>query len=252
MSIHLVVYSNNEPFHTTKNLILQSIHRCTTKPVIIHNYTLEIIKEKEWFKHIANIPFIHRGGRRDGYYNSWKAFIVKEVYDKMNDGDIVYYVDSSKHFRTGFTENIDILCDIASKQLCIAGSIADNVRNNSFGCCTDIRIWNKILPNRDNTKYVRTPHVLNSWFVFKKCESNTPFIHDWAYFSSYTDTECKDPLVTYHHTGDQSIFNILVIKYRLPVFYSKNIDHDTNKDKNVVLRVLNRATNHAQYFTYLE
>ena len=50
----------------------------------------------------------------------------------MNYDDILYYVDSSQYFRTGFSENIDKLCDIANEQLCVAGSIGANVKNKQF------------------------------------------------------------------------------------------------------------------------
>jgi len=251
MSIHLVLYSNNEPFNTTKRLTIESIYKYTQKQVIIHDFDLEKIKQKEWFHHIKDLPQIHKHGRRDGYYNSWKAFITKEVYDFMKDGDILYYVDSSQYFRTGFTENIDTLCDIVNEKLCIAGSIGDDVRNNSYECCNNIMIWNKIIPDKDNTEHLTKPHVLNSWFLFKKCESNHTFINDWVYFSYYTDRELNEPLVTYHHTVDQSIFNILVVKHKMPVFYHKNIGHDQNKNKNIVLNIINNASNYIEYFIYL-
>jgi hypothetical protein len=248
MSIHLVLYSNNEPYETTKKLTIDSIHKYTQKQVIIHDFNLDIIKQEGWFKCIEDLPLLNTPGRRDGYYNCWKAFITKEVYDGMKDDDILYYVDSSRHFRTGFTENIDKLCDIANEKLHIAGSIGTDVNNNSYGCCTDIRIWDKIIPNKNNTYYLDKPHVLNSWFLFKKCESNNAFINEWVYFSCYKDNNLNYPLVTYNHTGDQSIFNILVVKHNFTVFYHKNICHDLNKNKNVVLNIINDVTDSVPYF----
>lgn len=251
MSVHLILYSNKEPFDTTKKLTIESIHKYTKKKVIIHNYNLEKIKQKEWFQHIKDLPSIHKSGRRDGYYNSWKPFITKDVYDEMKDGDILYYVDSSQYFKIGFTENIDKLCNIVNEKLCLAGSIGNNVKNNSFNCCDNIMIWNKIMPDKDNTKYLSKPHVLNSWFLFKKCDSNNTFINDWTYFSYYKDKEAIYPLITYHHTADQSIFNILVVKHKLPIFYEKNVKHNDNKNKNLVLNIINNSTNIEKYFIYL-
>ena len=251
MSVHLVLYSNTEPYDTTKRLTIESINKWTQKKVIIHDYNLEKIKLKTWFQDINGLPLIHKAGRRDGYYNSWKAFIIKEVYDEMKDGDILYYVDSSQYFRTGFTENIDKLCDIVNEKFVLAGSIGHDVTNKTFNCCDNIMIWNKIIPDNDNTKYLSKLHVLNSWFLFKKHDSNNAFINDWVYFSCYTDKDAVDPLVTYHHTGDQSIFNILVVKHKLPVFYHKDVTHDTNKNKNVVLNIINNSTNIEEYFIYL-
>lgn len=116
--------------------------------------------------------------------------------------------------------------------MCVAGSIGDGVKNNDYEC-------------------LRKLHVLNSWFLFKKCDLNNSFINDWVYFTCYTDNEINYPLVTYHHTVDQSIFNILVVKYKKPVFYHKNIGHNENKNKNRVLNIINNATETSEYFIYL-
>jgi hypothetical protein len=251
MSVHILLYSNNEPFNRTKRLTIESIDKYTQKKVIVHNYDLEKIKQKEWFQHIRDLPLIQKNGRRDGYYNSWKAFITKEVYDEMKEGDILYYVDSSKYFKSGFNENIDKLCEIANEKLCIAGSIGDDLRNNNYSCCDNIIIWNKIMPDKDNNENLNKPHVLNSWFLFKKCDENNSFINDWIYYSYYSDSDVNDPLVTYHHTGDQSIFNILTVKYKKPVFYHKNIKHNDNKNKNLVLNIINNAKDITEYFIEL-
>jgi hypothetical protein len=223
----------------------------TQKNVIIHDYNLEKIKHKPWFESIQNLPTLYRNGRRDGYYNSWKAFITKEVYDEMKEDDILYYVDSSQYFINGFTENIDKLCDIVNETLCIAGSVGDNVKNTTIECCHDMLVWNKIITGKDNTCHLLKLHVLNSWFLFKKCPYNHSFINEWAYFSCYTDKDVLFPMVTYHHTADQSIFNILVVKHNLPVFYDKNTRHEDNKNKNIVLQIMNNAVNPLDYLIYL-
>ena len=136
----------------------------------------------------------------------------------MNDGDILYYVDSSKWFRSGFTENVDKLCDIVLKEGMIAGSVGKDFRNNTCKCCHNLDIWNKILHMNDNSDYLNKMHVLNSWFILVKNNINTNFLNDWNYWSVYKDNEFINPLVTYHHTVDQSIFNILVYKYNFKVY----------------------------------
>lgn len=251
MSIHLVLYSNNEPYNTTKRITIESITKYTKKPIIIHDYNLESIKLLDWFQNIKDLPSIHKDGRRDGYYNCWKAFITKDVYDMMNNDDILYYVDSSQYFISGFTENIDKLCDIVNEKGFIAGSVSNDVTNNTINCCNNLSIWNKIIQNNDNNNYLEKMHVLNSWFILKKLEKNNQFINDWVYYSIYKDDELHEPLVTYHHTADQSIFNILVIKYNLFVFYHENIIHNDNKNKNLVLNIINNTNNANDYFIHL-
>lgn len=240
MSVHLVLYSNNLPFDKTKKLIIESIRNFTKRNIIIHDYNLEEIKKRDWFNLIKDLPSIKKGGRRDGYYNSWKGFICQEVYKKMNENDILYYTDCSQYFIEGFKHNIDKVCNVVEEKLFIAGSMADDVKNNSFGCCDNINVWNEIIKSNDNSKYLNKRHVLNSWFLLKKCSANDIFIDEWAKFTVHKYNNY--PLVTYHHTGDQSIFNILVYKYKKFVFYSKDIGHNTNKNKNLMLEILNNNT----------
>ena len=90
--------------------------------------------------------------------------------------------------------------------------------------------------------------ILNSWFIFRKDELNTKFINDWMYYSMFKNESFKYPLGTYHHTIDQSIFNILVHKYNLPFFYCDTIKHNDNKDRNLVLKIINSSEVIDSYF----
>lgn len=258
LKVHLVLYSNNEPYNTTKKLLIDTLlgnDSLTKYNVVIHNYDLEKIKKCDWFKYISNLPLIvldkssqeypNPEARRDGYYNAWKPFIVKEVYDIMEEDDILYYVDCSRHYISGFNENIDKLIEITKKCHGIAGSIGNDILNKSLGYADNIKIWDTIIKYRDNSVYLDKMHVLNSWFTFNKSNYSRDFINEWVYWIVYTNlsndltlASIKYPMLTYHHTADQSIFNILVYKYNYVVFYDKNTKHDENKDRNRVLKII--------------
>ncbi len=249
--LHLVLYSKGEPYTSTKQKLIDTINHFTNYKITIHNYDFERIKQTEWFDKIKDLPVVFREGRRDGYYNAWKAFIVHEVYDKMEENDLLYYVDSSRYFLNGFTENIDKLCEITVKEGIVAGSVGNDITNKKDRCCDRLDIWNKILPERDNSPLLDKMHVLNSWFMLVKNKENKGFVEDWVYWTGYKDDVFKDPLVTYHHTGDQSIFNILVHKYHFKVFYCSSILHNDNKDRNAALNILNKSEQIDQYFINL-
>tara|TARA_Y100000389_G_C17446368_1_gene511868 strand:- start:705 stop:1469 length:765 start_codon:yes stop_codon:yes gene_type:complete len=251
-NVHLVLYSNGAVFDSTKHELIQTIKRYSSKNVIVHSYNLNRIKQSTWFNNIESLPELKYGdGRRDGYYNCWKVFIVDEVYKKIGKNDILYYVDCSQYFKNGFTENIDKLCNIVIKEGIIAGSVGIDIRNNSFKCCDNINLWNKIINNNNNILFLNKPHVLNSWFILIKNSINSKFIDEWKYWCIYKDDEFKNPLITYHHTADQSIFNILVYKYKFKVFFCNNIGHNKNKDRNIVLRVINNSCDIDKYFIIL-
>ena len=250
--IHFVIYSDGEPYNSTKKKLIKTIHKFTNRNVIIHDYDLDRMKKSCWYDKIKELPQVTGGvGRRDGYYCVYKAFIVNEVYENMNDGDILYHVDASRHFRTGFTENVDKLCDIVLKEGIIAGHVGKDVKNNSYGCCDNLDIWNKIIPNNDNSKLLDKMHLCSSWIILTKNNKNTEFMKEYLYWDMYTDNKLTRPLLTYHHTGDQSIFNILAYKYKFKVFYHEQIDHDANKDRNVVLKIINNSSYPEQYFIKL-
>ena len=249
INIHLVMYSHGEPFDTVKLLTINSIHEFTNYNVIIHNYNFEKIKLLDWFYEIEYLTTINHNGKRDGYYNAWKPFIIKDVYNKINENDLLYYVDCSQYYKFGFTENINKLCNIAYNEEFIAGSVGDDILNSTINCCNNLSIWNIIIPNNDNSKFLDKKHVLNSWFILKKCNNNNNFINEWCYFTYYKYNNL--PLIVYHHTVDQSIFNILVYKYNLLVFYDKNITHIENKNKNIILNKLNNNNNYKNFFIKL-
>ncbi len=248
MKVHLVLYAEKEPFLSTYKKIIESIPNHTSYNIVIHSYNLEKIKTYDWFTNLSSLKKIQHPYEREGYYNAWKPFIVKDVYDQMEDDDILYYTDCSQYYKFGFTENIDILCNIVLKKGFIAGSCGKNTKNNTRNCCNKIQIWNEIIHDKDNKIYLDKMHILNSWFLCTKNSTSEKFFQEWIYYCFYQDKSTKHPYVTMHHTVDQSIFTILAYKYNLHVFYKEDILHDQNKDKNLVLRVVNHEKDSEKYF----
>jgi len=243
--------ANGEPYETVKNTMLNSIPDHTQKELIIHDYNLEKMKLQPWFERIQNLPNVDVIGRRDGYYNAYKIFCVMDAYETMNeDTDILLYMDSSQYFRDGFTESVDKLCDIAFEKGIIAGSVGDDVKNGDFSLCHKLPVWKTVCVEFDES-IMNKLHILNSWFVIRKNDINTRFMNDWVYWSLYTDSVFQAPLITQHLTVDQSIFNILVYKYKFPVFYHKSRYHCLNKEKNGVLRLINETVNTDDLFITL-
>ena len=116
-TINLVLYSNGEPFDSTKEKLIQTINKFSSRNVIVHDYDLNRIKKSYWYDQIKELPDLEpSAGVRDGYYCAYKPFCVHEIYENMNYGDILYYVDASRYYNTGFEESVDKLCDIVLKE----------------------------------------------------------------------------------------------------------------------------------------
>jgi hypothetical protein len=218
--------------------MIDSVVNYSNNNLIIHDYSLEKIKTRPWFKQIEGLANINKLNVRDKYYWSYKIFCVNEVYEQLGNNDVLYYLDCSQYYKDGFTESIDRLCSIALEKGIIAGSIGYTMKHYEHSLCQNINVWKKVYPECDNT-ILEKPHILASWFLLSKNTTNTLFMKEWIEWAMYTDDEFKEPLITEHKTGDQSIFNMLVYKYNLHVFYDKRRGHLINKDKNGVLEIVN-------------
>ena len=257
-NIHLVTFAEGISVNTgkeyavTQRLLNESIKNKTKYNIIFHNHNLETIKQKNWFEYIENFPkfnlnehfphsYQYKYWHRNGYFNAWKPFLIKEVYDSMADNDLLYYVDSSAYHQFGFEYDIDSLIDYAFENKHVCGSFGFDVLNNSYNCCDNESVWNFIWPESiSNIKeLLNKPHILNSWFLFAKSNESESFINEWNHL---VKSEINNlPIVSYHHTVDQSIFNILVYKYGFKSFCN-NRQHDENKNHNLVHFELNQKS----------
>jgi hypothetical protein len=243
--VHLITYANNLPFSETQQMLNDSVEHFTSYNVIKHNYNLEIISKLDWFPKVNELLKYQIRYSRDGYFNSWKPFIIKDVIDKTDEGDIIYYVDSSRYYISGFESNIDRLFDTINDLEFISGSFTNDVRNNSFNCCDIMEVWKNIIPNV-NDNVLNYPHILNSWFGFKKNTFTTNFINEWIKYSF--EEINNEPLIIKHHTVDQSIFNILCHKHSTYCFFEKTLNHNDNKNRNTVLSFINNNDDFKKYF----
>lgn len=231
------------PYSDTQKLLVDSIQLHTSRKVIHHTFGLDELKEQKWWNIIKDYPTKypdHWG--RDGLYCVYKVFPALELIEKIPDGDFIYYTDSSAYFREPFMQNIDRLFDYVEYNGHACGSAGNDFKHNSFGCCDNSNVWKTIWPeSMDNfSSIVSKPHILASWYCFQKNELSIKFIKEWAHYFAY-ELDGK-PLCTYHHTVDQSIFNILVYKYGMNVFFN-NTHHDHNKNHNNVHIQLNLEPN---------
>jgi hypothetical protein len=245
--IHFITYAEGSPYTETQAALNETIGKFTGYEVVRHAYDLDRLKGLPLFDKIADLPTFNYHGRRDGYYCAYKVIIPAEVYESMGENDILYYCDSSRYFMTGFEHSIDRLAEYCFT-VCpfIAGSFGTDVLNSSYGCCDKREVWGAVDSRINYEKVIGAPHVLASWFMMKKCSQNTQFFADWLKYS-FLELEGR-PLITYHHPGDQSIFNILCHKYGFKSFFDPAIRHDENKDRNRVLEMVNRSTDLSKLF----
>ena len=227
----------------TRRLLVESIQSKTNREVILYTHDLESMKKQSWFhkvEHLPNVKGVDPKWARAGYYCAYKALFSNDLLDKIDEGDYIYYTDSSAYFREPFTENLDRFFDYVDYNGHICGSHGNDFSHSSFGCLTNKDVWKTVWP--ESEKYLpgilKHKHMLASWYCFKNTEINRKFIREWSHLITDVDIHGR-PIVTMHHTVDQSLFNILVYKYGFRTFFN-NTHHDHNKNHNNIHRFINK------------
>jgi SAM-dependent methyltransferase len=233
--------SSGYKFSETQKMLTESIQSKTKYEVIFHTHDLESISLQPWFYKIKNYPktFTDEWWKRDGYLCAYKVYLTKQILDVVDEGDLVYYTDSSAYHKQPFLENLDRFFKYVKYNGHVCGAAATDCRHNSFNCCDNEEIWNITHPNTtiDFDKMLNKMHIVASWFCFEKNESSKKFVDEWAKWFEYEYDGL--PLARYHHTVDQSIFNMMVYKYGFKVFFNDKT-HEDNKNHNLVHQILNQ------------
>jgi len=244
------------PYAETQRMLVQSIQSKTKYEVVLHTHSLESMMKQPWFHLVQDYPnkFPEQWGR-DGYYCAYKVFFTQALMNVIDEGDIIYYTDCSAYFREPFTENIDRLIKVIENvQDGWWGTAGNDFRHSTSSCCDNTQVWGAIWPEGMDriSELLDKSHILASSYMIQKNEKTKKIIDEWAYWFRY---ELNDrPLCTYHHTVDQSILNVLIYKYNLPVLFC-NMHHDFGKNHNSVHRILGGLPNDdldslLQWFVY--
>ena len=161
----------------------------------------------------------------------------------MDDDDILYYNDSSQYYKIGFTENIDRLLKYVEHNGHVCGSVGITRKNSSPGCCDNPLIWKMMWPESMEIfeNLLNKPHILGAWYLFTKNKKSEDFINEWI--DSTINLKLNDlPIITYHHTVDQSLLNIIAYKHGYKTF-KNNVTHEDNKNHNEIHKKLNEELN---------
>jgi hypothetical protein len=181
-----------------------------------------LINDKDFWNKHGN--FILKNKRGYGYW-LWKPYIIKITMDKMNDGDILLYLDCG--------------CEINKQKKVLMNELFEKVKEyNIIKTTTQIeKVWNKmdliLKMNMNDEKYLNstthqagaiifyinklTRNLVNEWYTIA-CADNYHYIDDTPSIAPNVP-EFKE------HRHDQSIFSLLCKKY--------NIKNDINLGKYI-------------------
>jgi hypothetical protein len=217
IKFYFLVYDDN-CHNNYLNKLLESVKKYDKKFEIIkfnkNDIDTEFIKKN---KHILSLK------RGDGYW-LWKPYIINNILHKINNDDIIFYMDSKYYFIQDF-ENLYL----------------EYMKNN------DILVW-KNKPNEpcylmkqyckmdlvlkyNMYKEVFVDNVIDCWagaLIVKKNLNTIKYIQEWfdacSVFENITDS--KSNIINSNefieHRHDQSCLSIILHKYKIPIqFFEK-------------------------------
>jgi hypothetical protein len=215
------------------NAFLQS-----SKRIIEEAKSLGVFNETQRYT-FADLPLSLRSSplfldQKKGGYWIWKAYVIYDSLQKLNDGDILVYADSGcelKHNQSGWEKNFQMLNDNEALffQYRTDKNYGWNAYNSNFIDSPKLKYWVK----KSTTDHFQTLFGNdNSWteknklwagFMFlKKTDSTVKLIKDWLDIMLFYPELVIDPLIDERHEQlpgfsshrhDQSILSIIVRFY---------------------------------------
>lgn len=208
--LFFIVYNDNSESHYLDQL-LKSVEKYGNEFKIIVYNKAEI--DDEFLKKNNKILNCSRGG---GYW-LWKSYIINKTLKKVNDNDIIFYLDSKYYFIEDFTN-----------------LYSEYMRNN------DLLVW-KNKPNEPIwymknwckmdviDKYKIYDKVFNEnaedcWagaLVIKKTENTIKYMQEWldmcCIYENITDSpsEMRNNDLFREHRHDQSLLSVILYKYNI-------------------------------------
>jgi hypothetical protein len=182
----------------------------------IKGYTAQSLQGDEYFsnKHGA---FINNNMRGFGYW-IWKPYIIKQQMDKMEDGDVLFYIDVGCELgienRDKLIECIDIIGTNKTNKI-MATHAAEQI---------EIKWCKKDLIEKlemDNEDFLNSIQIQSGIILLLVCPETRRLVKEWYdisfdYHNIYDSPSISknyDSFVEHRH--DQSVFSLLAKKYKL-------------------------------------
>ena len=189
----------------------------------------DLINDIEFWSQHSN--FILNNSRGFGYW-LWKSYIIKKTMEKLNNDDILLYLDCGCEINIIKKNTIIEYFELVKKEYIIGTKV-----------CIE-RDWTKMdlilqLDMLDD-KYLNTQMHQAGALLFKVCNQTKELVNKWYELSSvyhniddsHSISKNLDCFIEHRH--DQSIFSLLTKKYNLYSNYSlmNCIEYNRNKTGN--------------------
>lgn len=201
--IHLITFANKDPFTKSQN-ILDSTYKNSriTSHTMWNQYG--IYKSKLYEKNMH----IFERYRSIGFgLFIWKPYIILEKLNEIEDGEFIYYQDSSQYDFSGLNFDFTKICEYMNKNnIDLLPGFQINTSNKFLIKEECLRYLNY----DKNEEFLNKNHYHTSPLLFKKTPKTAKFIKEWEELCQVPQCIIKN---TRFHQCDQAILNILLDKY---------------------------------------
>ena len=181
-------------------------------------------------------------GKRKGYgYWIWKPYLIKKVFDKLEYGDIINYIDIGCHIiKKNFLRFEEYIKFINKKDKWILpfqyhSDLKCDLKSISFPnrkeCVYTKGDLLKYFTVYNNDEITQSPQFWAGCFFIKKDEKSINFINEWIEvfqkrFDLVDDTpsKIKNYSEFLENRHDQSVYSLLCKKYKLKSFSAYECD----------------------------
>jgi hypothetical protein len=163
---------------------------------------------------------------RGGGYWLWKPYIINKTLDKLNDGDILFYMDSMYYFIENFTHYI---LNLLSKQDILVWKNKPNEITYLLENWCKMDVVNKY--SLYEPMFKKQMHIGLCWagaIVIRKTTDTCKYMAEWldmcccAHDITDSPSVAKNNTRFREHRHDQSLLSIILYKYKIPMHILEN------------------------------
>lgn len=169
-------------------------------------------------------PYIYRRGY--GYWK-WKSYLVKQQFDKMEDGDILIYADAGCDYNVKAVDRLKKYMEIASTHESGILVFEDNYKESQL---TKGDVFEYLAGDTKCPSISETRQRWGGMFIMRKCTNTVKLVNEWVdicmnHFDLITDKKSIIPNFPdfLENRHDQSIFSILTKLHNAFAFPPKEL-----------------------------
>jgi hypothetical protein len=208
MKINICFYTNKKYRYIESKLIEDLTDKGFDK---VFNYRSEDVKNGDFYYENKDLLELERG---DGYW-LWKPKIILESMDKMEYGDVIFYMDAGDSVS-------DEIVELSKEYFIKNDYYFTNWNNRRRPQIQHTKRDCFILMNCDEEKYHNTKQIEAGFIAFKKTKEMIELLHEYLFFckNKYIVSDYESVFGTEYeqwelHRHDQSILTNLIVKNNL-------------------------------------